>query len=198
MRSVPPISPQKRGVSSPPWLRPLQQDDIPTLLALTADTGVFRPHEVDTLAEVFADYFTAMRECDHQAYVWQTERELRGFVYYAPAPLTDRTWYLWWIVVAREHQRQGWGSRLLRFVEHDLRSRGARLLLIETSSQPAYAPTRAFYLKHGYQVCATVPDFYTDGDSLVIFARRFTSPDPPRQADSRKENPFAFSWKPTS
>jgi|YNPMSStandDraft_1061717.scaffolds.fasta_scaffold01468_5 ribosomal protein S18 acetylase RimI-like enzyme len=173
-------------------IRPLQQDDIPTLVALTADTGMFRPHEVDTLEEVFADYFTAMRECDHQAYVWQTERKLRGFVYYAPAPMTDRTWYLWWIVVAREHQRQGLGSRLLQFVEQDLRCRGARLLLIETSSQPAYAPTRAFYLKHGYQVCATVSDFYADGDSLVIFARRFTSPHPPSQADNQGKNPFAF------
>ena len=29
-----------------------------------------------------------------------------------------------------------------------------------------------FYLKHGYEQVATVPDFYADGDSLVIFRKR--------------------------
>jgi ribosomal protein S18 acetylase RimI-like enzyme len=153
-------------------IRLLQPSDVPPLLELTAQTGMFLPHELDALEEVFTDYFAALKDYDHHAWVWEADERLLGFVYYAPAPLTDRTWYLYWIVVAKEYQRQGLGSRLLQDVEADLRRRGARLLLIETSSKPAYAPTRAFYHKHGFTPCATVPDFYADGDSLVIFARR--------------------------
>jgi ribosomal protein S18 acetylase RimI-like enzyme len=178
-------------------IRPLGPSDVPALLALTAQTGMFLPHELDALEEVFTDYFSALQECDHQAYVWEVDQQLLGFVYYAPAPLTDRTWYLYWIVVAREHQRQGLGSRLLRFVEEDLRSRRARLLLIETSSKATYAPTRAFYLKHGYQPCATVPDFYADGDSLVIFARRLTSPTAEIHLASREENHSSSATHPS-
>jgi hypothetical protein len=47
-----------------------------------------------------------------------------------------------------------------------------RLLLIETCSLPKFAPTRAFYAHHSYREVARIPDFYTDGDSEVIFAKR--------------------------
>lgn len=153
-------------------IRPAQPDDVPVLLRLTEQTGLFLPHEIDTLSELLTDYFAGLEQWQHRAHVLQRGNQAGGFVYYAPASLTDRTWYLYWIVVARELQGQGWGSQLLRFVEDDLRQRGARLLLIETSSRPAYAPTRAFYQKRGYVPCATVPDFYADGDDLIIFIRR--------------------------
>ena len=46
------------------------------------------------------------------------------------------------------------------------------MLLIETSSLPRFAATHAFYGKHGYTKVARIPDFYADGDSKVIFAKR--------------------------
>jgi hypothetical protein len=45
-------------------------------------------------------------------------------------------------------------------------------VVIETSSQPLYAPTRAFYVRRGYKEVARVQDFYADGDDRVIFAKR--------------------------
>ncbi len=152
--------------------RPITPADTPLLLEMAAATGVFRPLEIEALQEVLDDYHAVNRDWGHRGVVGEREGEPVGFVYYAPAPLTDRTWYLYWIVVSRSQQRQGWGSRLLRHVEDELRAIGARLLLIETSATPTYAPTRAFYRKHGYQECAVIPDFYADGDGMVIFARR--------------------------
>jgi hypothetical protein len=45
-------------------------------------------------------------------------------------------------------------------------------VIIETSSQPHYGGTRAFYLRRGYDVVARVPDFYAPGDDRLIFAKR--------------------------
>jgi hypothetical protein len=53
-----------------------------------------------------------------------------------------------------------------------VRAAGGRLLLIETSSLPGYQPTRRFYLRHGYQGPSRVPDFYADGDDLLVFRKR--------------------------
>ncbi|HEY3787759.1 MAG TPA: GNAT family N-acetyltransferase, partial [Urbifossiella sp.] len=69
-------------------------------------------------------------------------------------------------------QGRGLGRQLLEFVEADIRARGGRLLLIETSSMPRYEPTREFYRKRGYGIAAQIPDYYTDGDGLVIYSKR--------------------------
>src|SRR5207247_4454148 len=95
-----------------------------------------------------------------------------GFAYYAPAAMTDRTWYLYWIAVEKTIQVQGIGTALLRAAEEDIRRHQGRLLLIETSSLPHYEPTRRFYLKHGYDQAAVLGDYYADGDDMVVFRKR--------------------------
>jgi ribosomal protein S18 acetylase RimI-like enzyme len=86
--------------------------------------------------------------------------------------MTDRTWYLWWIVVSKQIQARGVGGEMLRQVEQDLRSQQCRLLLLETSSLPLYEPTRQFYLKKGYDILAVLTDYYADGHDMVVFRKR--------------------------
>jgi hypothetical protein len=47
------------------------------------------------------------------------------------------------------------------------------MVLIETSSQPRYEPTRQFYLRLDYREVARVPDFYKPGDDRIIYAKSF-------------------------
>ena len=124
------------------------------------------------LREVLDDYHATNRALGHICVTLEGDGGAIGFAYYAPASMTDRTWYLYWIAVAKGLHGKGHGSTLLGQAEAEIRARGGRLFLIETSSQPSYAPTRNFYIKHGYEVSATVRDFYADGDDLVIFAGR--------------------------
>jgi ribosomal protein S18 acetylase RimI-like enzyme len=152
-------------------LRPTAPADTPALVALADATGVFKPHEMVALREVLDDYHAANREFGHVARTWDDGVPL-GFVYYAPTAMTDRTWELWWIAVGKWRQGRGIGRGMLAEVEADVRASGGRLLLIETSSTPAYEPTRQFYLRHGYAVAARIPDFYADGDDKVIFSKR--------------------------
>lgn len=153
-------------------IRPVTPNDTQTLIDLTAGTGFFKPLEIDALREVLDDYHTTNIAHGHRAFAWEEGGRIIGYVYHAPAPMTDRTWYLYWIAVSRETQRGGLGGKMLAFVEDDVRAQGGRLLLIETSSTPHYEPTRRFYLKHGYAQPAQIPDFYADGDGLVVFSKR--------------------------
>jgi ribosomal protein S18 acetylase RimI-like enzyme len=153
-------------------IRPAQPADTPTLMQLTAETGVFKPYEVEVLKDVLDTYHAGEAGPEHVAAVAEDEGRVVGYVYYAPDVMTDRTWYLYWIAVSKDQQGRGLGGKLLEFVERDIREQNGRLLLIETSSTPHYEPTRKFYLKYGYTLAANVPDFYAEGDGLCVFSKR--------------------------
>lgn len=157
--------------------RPTDPADTPTLVALAERTGVFKPHEIETLQGVLDDYHAVCREeYGHLCFTREADHVVVGFVYLAPTAMTDRTWEVWWIAVDPQLQGRGLGRELLLFAESEAAAAETRLLLIETSSLPHYEPTRRFYLKHGYTVAAEIADFYADGDDKVIFAKRIEAP----------------------
>lgn len=158
-------------MTSEPLIRPTQPEDIPALIDLTRATRMFKPLEIVTLAEVFDDYFSGTCGQGHHGRTLWRSAEPVGFVYFAPAPMTDGTWYLYWIVVAAEEQGQGFGSMLLRRVETEVRQLGGRVLFIETSGLPHYEKTRQFYLRHGFEHEATLRDFYAAGDDMIVFRK---------------------------
>jgi len=159
-------------------------------------TGVFTDEEVDVGIEVFDERARSESACGvgapHASN--ETPRELReaqlppyeyvgafsddgelvGYACYGATPGTDRTYDLYWIAVHPEQQGTGGGTALLARVEGELRERNARLVVVETSSRPAYEPTRRFYERRGYAVAARMRDFYAPGDDRLIFTKRFT------------------------
>ncbi len=153
-------------------IRPTIPADTPLLLPLAQETGVFKPMEIQALREVLDDYHAHEHAVGHRSVTYEKDGKVLGFAYYAPAAMTDRTWYLYWIAVAKDIHARGIGSALLKHVEEDIRSQKGRLLLIETSSQPHYALTHKFYVKHGYEQTAVVKDFYADKDDMVVFRKR--------------------------
>ena len=158
-------------------IRPTLPTDTPALLALAEATGVFKPQEIVALNEVLDDYHETMAAFGHRCFLFEEEGAVRGFVYHAPAAMTDRTWYLYWIAVTRQTQAKGIGGQLLRYVEDDIRHRHGRILFIETSSLPHYELTRKFYLKNGYEQEAVLRDYYAEGDGMVVF-RKHLRPNP--------------------
>jgi GNAT superfamily N-acetyltransferase len=153
-------------------LQPSQPADSQALIALAEGTGAFKPIEIQALEEVLSDYYAREQANGHRCLTaWRGEEPV-GFVYWAPASMTDRTWHLWWIAVRRDHQSRGLGAWLLAACEDGVRSAGGRLLLIETSSLPGYGSTHRFYRKHGYGTPSVIPDFYADGDDLLVFPKR--------------------------
>ena len=156
-------------------LRPTEPADDAALVDLARETGVFRPLEITALEEVLTDYHAHNRAQGHQCVTcFDDAGRIIGFAYIAPAAMTDRTWYLYWIAVSKSRQAQGTGSQLLRHCEEAVRAAEGRLLLIETSSLPHYDLTRKFYVKHGYDTATVLRDFYADGDDMVVFSKRMS------------------------
>jgi ribosomal protein S18 acetylase RimI-like enzyme len=153
-------------------IRPTASADTPALLALADETGVFRSIEIQALREVLDDYHAHNRAAGHRSVTGERDGQVVGFAYYAPAAMTDRTWYLYWIAVRKALQARGAGGELLRHAEDDVRRERGRLLLIETSSMPHYELTRRFYVKYGYEPHAVLRDYYAAGDDMVIFRKR--------------------------
>ena len=140
------------------------------------ETGFFRDAEICVALDVI-DAFFQHPDRDYSAVgAFTPGGDLIGYVCYGPTPCTNGTFDLYWIAVGRAAQRTGVGTLLLKEMERRLATMDARLVLIETSSQPLYAPTRAFYERRGYREVARVPGFYDDGDDRVIFAKRIRHP----------------------
>ena len=152
-------------------IRPTTPADTDALVAIAAGTGVFKPIELEALREVLADYHATNREHGHIAVTLEMHGQPAGFAYYAPAAMTDRTWYLYWIAVDKNVHAKGLGTRLLHKAEEDVRAANGRILYIETSSLPHYELTRKFYLKHGYDQTGVLRDFYADSDHMVVFCK---------------------------
>ena len=104
---------------------------------------------------------------------------LVGFACFGPTPSTERTYDLYWIAVHPEAQRTGAGAALMTEVERRLAERDARMVIVETSSRPAYEPTRRFYDRRGYRESARIQDFYTPGDDRLVLTKRVAVHPPP-------------------
>ena len=153
-------------------IRPTVPEDTPTLLTLTQTTGVFKDIEIEALEEVLNDYHADTHRHGHKSVTYEDKGQIIGFAYFAPAAMTDRTWYLYWIAVSKQTQAKGVGGKLLKHAEETIRQERGRILLIETSSLPHYQLTRQFYVKHGYDKEAVLHDYYADGDDMVVFRKR--------------------------
>jgi ribosomal protein S18 acetylase RimI-like enzyme len=148
-------------------LRPEHRALVLDLLRRTAE---FRRDEVDVAVELVDD---ALRGgTDYRFVVDEGEGgTLLGYACFGATPMTEGTFDLYWIVVEPASKRAGVGRRLLERVEAELRGEGARLLRVETEGGDAYAATRGFYQRVGYEVLATIRDFYALGRDLVVFGR---------------------------
>ncbi len=153
-------------------IRTLTSEDIPGVIDLVVAAGMFTTEETPFLGEMLSGYEAAARDEDHVAVVDDGDDGLVGVAYYRPEEAAERAWDLTMIAVSPAVQGRGRGTALLRHVEEDLRTRGQRLLLVDTSGTARYDRTREFYGRRGYLQEARVRDYWEDGDDLVVFSKR--------------------------
>lgn len=157
-------------------LRPMVKADRQPVLELIRATGFFTDGEVQVAEELIDIYLNNPKQRDYYIVVAENEQgQVAGYMTYGPTPLTEGTWDLYWIAVAPEAQGRGYGQQLVGWLETEVKKHQGRLVLIETSSQSKYQPTRKFYEKLGYSEIARIPDFYRPGDDRVIFGKYFRS-----------------------
>lgn len=147
--------------------RALARADLPAVSHILDETGLFPSDLLPAMAEPFLS-----GRAEHVWLVLCDGPEVLGFAYVEPERMTDGTHNLLAIAVLPARQRTGMGRTLVGAVEQAIAGTGSRLLLVETSSLPEYAGTRAFYDGLGFTREARIRDFYTEGDDKIIFWKR--------------------------
>lgn len=155
-------------------IRPLESGDKLAVMDLIRETGFFTEPETE-VAEELIDI--SLDRPDQKDYVVVVSEDgggrPDGFLIYGPTPLTEGAYDIYWMAVAPRAQGKGLGTAFVRWTEDRVKEAGGRMILIETSSQPKYEPTRRFYIGLGYGEVARVPGFYKPGDDRIIYAKVF-------------------------
>ncbi len=72
------------------------------------------------------------------------------FCYAVPEELTKGAWNMLATAVQPAEQGNGFGAAIAKHLEAELKKRGQRILIADTSSSDEFAQTREFYRKNGY------------------------------------------------
>jgi ribosomal protein S18 acetylase RimI-like enzyme len=148
--------------------------DGPQIQDIAARVGVFSQEEVECVVDLWEEYLTEGPVVGGYNFIVDRDGDrVLGFSCYGPRDLTTGVFDLYWIAVDSNTHRNGVGRRLLTATEEAVRQAGGRMLIAETSGTPHYEPTRNFYLGMGYIMEARIKDFYSEGDDLAIFVKRF-------------------------
>lgn len=134
-------------------------------------TQTFRREEIVVALELYDALFTPDT---YRGIIAEIDGQTRGFAIWGPAPMTEGTYDLYWLVTHPEAHGSGAARRLLDAVVEDVREQGGRMLLVETESTEGYARARAFYSREGLPEVARVVDYYHPGADKVIGAMRIT------------------------
>jgi ribosomal protein S18 acetylase RimI-like enzyme len=150
-------------------IRPMKKEEIKRILEFSKETDVFTDKEIDDLQESLeyepTDFY--VKKCFVEG------SNIIGCICYGEAGLAKYTYDIFWIMVDPKHQNKGIGGMLLKHAEDEMKGRGAKLLVMQTSSIDKYLPTRSFYEKKGYKIEGRIKDYYNKDDDLVIFVKRF-------------------------
>lgn len=136
---------------------------------ILAASGQFDANSIDYTLDTLDKH---LESPDYEIWFTALENEPVGFAYCAPEPVTSGTWNLLMLWTKEGYEGKGFGKSLVSAVEAELKSRNARLLIVETSQLPEFETARAFYEKYGFEFEAEVKNFFAEGDNKLIYTKR--------------------------
>jgi ribosomal protein S18 acetylase RimI-like enzyme len=146
--------------------------DKPSIMRILKATPEFKPGEIVVAEELIDCYLEDPSGLTYPTLVAEINSKVVGYICYGPTPLTEGTWDIYWMAVARGQRGRGIGSALLTSAEKKMKGSRGRLAFIETSSKPEYEKTRNFYRSRGYELVCRIDDFYAPGDDKLILVKR--------------------------
>jgi ribosomal protein S18 acetylase RimI-like enzyme len=141
--------------------------DRPAVDKMLKDCSAFNAEEIRVALELFDEGASA----GYSLLVAEADAAVRGYICVGQAPLTESTWYVYWICVHPAAQRRGVGQALQRDAEDRVRRKGGERLVLETSGRADYHRARQFYERAGYRKVGRIDDFYRRGDDAVIYVK---------------------------
>ena len=150
----------------------ISKDDIKKVEDILRSTDFFYDFEIKIALEIARETVTAGTE--QSGYFWLKavdEDGLVAFANFGKEDFSTHSWELYWIAVHNNSRNKKLGSALLKAVENKVREYGGRILWIETAGRPLYKPTEEFYRRNGYDLAASLKDFYGPGDPKQIYSK---------------------------
>ena len=95
-----------------------------------------------------------------------------GYACFGATPMTEAAYDLYWLVVAEAARGRGIGGALCAAVEDELKR--TRRVTSSASRPRAWrgrAARAASTRRLGFRLAGAIPDFYRDGDDLLVFAK---------------------------
>lgn len=146
--------------------------DPSRIARLVTRAGVFNAEEIGIARSLAEETLERGAAAGYEFLFADGVDGIDAYTCFGPIPGTDHRFELYWIVVDPDVRRGGLASALLQVTEKAAVAKGATHLFAETSSLPSYRPAHAFYLRLGFRLVATVPDYHADDDALMVFSKR--------------------------
>jgi len=154
-------------------IRPLISKDRDRLRRMVIETGVFTDEEVGVAMELIDLVLGNEPQKDYRIVCAVDDQDQPlGYICYGPVPMTQGTFDLYWIVIDPGVQGQKIGSKLLDYLEEEVRGLKGRMILADTSSIPSYEKAHGFYLKKGFQEVARISDYYWEGNDRITYCKK--------------------------
>lgn len=149
-------------------VRPVLNTDVMHLKEVADSSELFPSEYLDDMID---DYFRN----PHTEEIWFTYDENGMPValgYCVPEKLTLGTYNLLALGVKKEFQGRGIAGEMIRYIEQQLKLKEGRILIVETSSNPAQHAANQFYTKMKYTREAVIRDFWSDGEDKIVFWKK--------------------------
>jgi ribosomal protein S18 acetylase RimI-like enzyme len=146
--------------------------DMKNVKKIVESTGFFTDEEIEVAVELVDAGLSGGSISDYLfCFCEDKGGRVLGYTCYGRIPCTESSFDLYWIAVHSDHQGSGIGRDLLGRTEKKIRALKGKRVYIETSSRELYRPTQGFYIKAGYHPEATLKDYYSPGDSKIIYVK---------------------------
>ena len=156
--------------------RSLLPSDRAQLIDILSQGAGFRSEEIDCAIELI-DGALAPSDQEKDGYEVRVavdddaDDRVLGYACFGATPMTAAAYDLYWLVVAGAARGRGIGGALCAAVADELKGRGGHVIRVETSSLEGQGGARRFYEKVGFRLAGAIPDFYRDGDDLLVFSK---------------------------
>lgn len=149
-------------------IRPVLDSDIIGIKNVIDSCGLFPSEYLDDMI------FEYLNNSDTSElwYTYVEDNTPVAVAYCVPEKFTTGTYNLLAIGVSEIAQRKGIASKMMHYIEFELKKQNARILIIETSSDIARIGARELYNKIGYKKEATIREFWNEGEDKIIFWKK--------------------------
>ena len=165
-------------------IRRVGRDDAEAITEVVVSSGLFDAVDAQLVGSSFAEHLREGGDARQRWVVFEKDGTIAGTAFYRAVEGADSVWDLTMIAVRSDWQGTGVGSRLMAHVEAELSAEDQRRLLVQTSGQPGFRETRRFYRHRGYTRHGHVPDYWADGDDMILLGKQLRHHAPVRRASS--------------